>query len=402
MSTELARVPLRLVRLRRRDDGGQAAARAVGAGALRCVSSASTRWPARAPGADGRRVGRARLRPRAPPLRPRRRVRRRAGARAHADQRRDRAAQQPGRAAGAVLVAALWCVVRALEDGRTRWLVLAGVAVGLGFEAKMAAALHGRARHRRRVPVGRAARPRGGAARSCSAGGAALVVVGGAWPALIALTPAGSRPWVSGTSDNSIWSLILGYNGLGRLGGQAGGPRRDGRRRRRRVRRRPGRAAAARREPRRPGRLAARLRASWAASPSLAASRLRRADARTGWVIAVGGAFAVDRRGVQLRRRGSSTRTTSRCWRRSRRRSSARAPRSSRAAACTARVLAPAAVVAGMATELAVLGEAAGSARARSRRSWRRCACSRRPRWRSADDARVRRAALGGRAVPRC
>ena len=38
-------------------------------------------------------------------------------------------------------VAALWCVVRALEDGRTRWLVLAGIAVGLGFEAKMAAAL---------------------------------------------------------------------------------------------------------------------------------------------------------------------------------------------------------------------------------------------------------------------
>ena len=38
-------------------------------------------------------------------------------------------------------VAALWCVVRALEDGRTRWLVLAGVCVGLGFEAKMAAAL---------------------------------------------------------------------------------------------------------------------------------------------------------------------------------------------------------------------------------------------------------------------
>ena len=38
-------------------------------------------------------------------------------------------------------VAALWCIVRALEDGRTRWLVLAGVAVGLGFEAKMAAAL---------------------------------------------------------------------------------------------------------------------------------------------------------------------------------------------------------------------------------------------------------------------
>ncbi len=37
--------------------------------------------------------------------------------------------------------AALWFLVRGLEDGRIRWLALAGVAVGLGFEAKMAAAL---------------------------------------------------------------------------------------------------------------------------------------------------------------------------------------------------------------------------------------------------------------------
>ncbi|MEA2271268.1 MAG: hypothetical protein QOC64_3878, partial [Solirubrobacteraceae bacterium] len=38
-------------------------------------------------------------------------------------------------------VAALWFVVRALQDGRTKWLVWAGVMVGLGFETKMAAAL---------------------------------------------------------------------------------------------------------------------------------------------------------------------------------------------------------------------------------------------------------------------
>ena len=43
------------------------------------------------------------------------------------------------------------------------------------------------------------------------------------------LTPAADRPWISGTSDNSIWSLIVGYNGLGRVGGQAGGPAGGGR-----------------------------------------------------------------------------------------------------------------------------------------------------------------------------
>ena len=37
------------------------------------------------------------------------------------------------------------------------------------------------------------------------------------------LTPAVNRPWVGSTSDNSIWSLIFGYNGFGRLLGNGGG-----------------------------------------------------------------------------------------------------------------------------------------------------------------------------------
>src|SRR3954468_1854819 len=119
-------------------------------------------------------------------------------------------------------VAALWLVVRGLEDGRARWLLLAGVCVGLGFETKMAAAFM--------VVPGIAAawlwvapRGRGRAVGQLLAGGAAMVAVGLAWPLLIALTPAADRPWVSGTSDNSIWSLMLDYNGLGRIAGQAGG-----------------------------------------------------------------------------------------------------------------------------------------------------------------------------------
>src|SRR3954453_9671537 len=120
-------------------------------------------------------------------------------------------------------VAALWFFVRALEDGRTKWIVWAGVMMGLAFEAKMLVALM--------VLPGMAAAwiwvaPRGRAAalRQLLAGGAAMVVVGGAWPLLMALTPSSDRPWISGTSDNSIWSLIFGYNGIGRLDGQAGGP----------------------------------------------------------------------------------------------------------------------------------------------------------------------------------
>ena len=38
-------------------------------------------------------------------------------------------------------VAALWAALRAIDTGRTRWLVLSGVCIGLGFETKMGVAL---------------------------------------------------------------------------------------------------------------------------------------------------------------------------------------------------------------------------------------------------------------------
>jgi 4-amino-4-deoxy-L-arabinose transferase-like glycosyltransferase len=119
--------------------------------------------------------------------------------------------------------AALWFTVRAALDGRTTWLVWAGVMVGAGFETKMGTGLLV-------LPALALAyfwvAPRGRvtALKQLLAGGVATAVVGLAWPVLVWLTPAADRPWVSGTSDNSIWSLILNYNGTGRLDGQAGGP----------------------------------------------------------------------------------------------------------------------------------------------------------------------------------
>src|SRR3989440_867333 len=191
-------------------------------------------------------------------------------------------------------VAAVWFVVRGLEDGRTRWLVLAGVCVGLGFEAKMAAALLV-------VPALAAAwmwmAPRGrlAALRQLLAGGGAMVVVGGAWPLLMALTPAADRPWISGTNDNSIFSLIVNYNGLGRLDGQAGGPQAfggggggGG----------PGGLFGGSSGPLRLLNASFGGQAGWLLGLALVggiailvASRLRRSDARSGWLIATGGAF---------------------------------------------------------------------------------------------------------------
>jgi 4-amino-4-deoxy-L-arabinose transferase-like glycosyltransferase len=252
-------------------------------------------------------------------------------------------------------VAALWCAVRALEDGRTRWLVLAGIAVGLGFETKMAAALLVMpgivAAYLWVAPRGRAV-----ALRQLLAGGAALVVAGGAWPALIALTPADARPWVSGTSDNSIFSLILGYNGLGRLSGQAGGP--GG----------MGGGIVFGGEPGAFRLLGESLggQAGWLLGFAiaggvaiLAACRLRRGDPRSGWAIAVGGAFAVVAVAFSAAEGIFHPYYVSLL-----------APFSAALAGAgaaqvaglgrTARILAPAAVVAGLASELAVLNALPG------------------------------------------
>jgi 4-amino-4-deoxy-L-arabinose transferase-like glycosyltransferase len=120
-------------------------------------------------------------------------------------------------------VAAFWFALRAFDTGRTKWLVWCGVFVGLAFETKMLAALM-------IVPALALAyfwcAPRGRlrAVRQLFAAGGVMAVVGLAWPLLVTLTPAADRPWISGTADNSIWSLIFGYNGLGRVAGQAGGP----------------------------------------------------------------------------------------------------------------------------------------------------------------------------------
>jgi 4-amino-4-deoxy-L-arabinose transferase-like glycosyltransferase len=188
-------------------------------------------------------------------------------------------------------VAALWFALRALETGRTRWLVLSGIAVGLGFETKMGVALMV-------VPgiaaawmwVAPSARGRWVAFRQLLAGGAAMAVVGLAWPVLVWLTPAADRPWISGTSDNSIWSLIFGYNGLGRVAGQNGGPGGPA-----------GGGGALFGGPTGVFRLVGSAlgdQAGWligfavvAAVALVVISRLRRSDPRTGWVIVVGGAF---------------------------------------------------------------------------------------------------------------
>lgn len=129
-----------------------------------------------------------------------------------------------------VLVAAAYCTVRAIDarDARWRsastgWLALAGVAVGFGFLTKMMQAflvLPALGLVFLVAATGGFWSRVGKLVTAC----AAMVVTGGWYVLLVELWPADSRPYIGGSTDNSLWELALGYNGMGRLLGGSGNP----------------------------------------------------------------------------------------------------------------------------------------------------------------------------------
>jgi 4-amino-4-deoxy-L-arabinose transferase-like glycosyltransferase len=121
-----------------------------------------------------------------------------------------------------LLTAAAYATVRAIEAGRTRWLVIAGALIGFGFITKMLQALI-------LIPVLAlvyllAGPPKlGKRILQLVYGGIAVVVAGGWWVAAVQLTPAADRPYIGGSTDNNLLNLIFGYNGFGRLSGNETG-----------------------------------------------------------------------------------------------------------------------------------------------------------------------------------
>jgi 4-amino-4-deoxy-L-arabinose transferase-like glycosyltransferase len=121
-----------------------------------------------------------------------------------------------------LLTGALYATTRALERAQTWWLVLAGALVGFGFITKMMQAFL-------ILPamliVYLLAAPTGWWRRVWQVVlmGVATLVAAGWWVAAVALTPAGDRPYVGGSQNNSILNLIFGYNGFGRLDGSESG-----------------------------------------------------------------------------------------------------------------------------------------------------------------------------------
>ena len=121
-----------------------------------------------------------------------------------------------------MMVAGAWATTRAIENGSTKWLMLAGAFVGFGFLAKMLQALLV-------VPAFALAYLIAGPPRlgkrigQLLISGLALVVSAGWYIAIVELVPAADRPYIGGSQNNSLLELALGYNGLGRLSGDETG-----------------------------------------------------------------------------------------------------------------------------------------------------------------------------------
>ena len=120
-----------------------------------------------------------------------------------------------------LLVIAAYLMVRAIESARSRWIVLAGVVLGLAFLTKMLQAflvVPGFAlAFLVAAPVGLWHR-----VGKLAAGAAAMIATAGSFLMLVSLWPADSRPYIGGSTDNSLLQLALGYNGIQRVTGGEG------------------------------------------------------------------------------------------------------------------------------------------------------------------------------------
>jgi 4-amino-4-deoxy-L-arabinose transferase-like glycosyltransferase len=117
-----------------------------------------------------------------------------------------------------LLIVAAYCLMRAVSAASWRWLVLVGIAMGTAFLTKMlqgflvlpgfglAYLLFAPTSFTRRV-------------LHLFGAAAALTVAAGWWVLAVQLTPTSSRPYIGGSTDNTVLDLALGYNGINRIMG---------------------------------------------------------------------------------------------------------------------------------------------------------------------------------------
>ena len=116
------------------------------------------------------------------------------------------------------LIAAAWAFTRAVSDEhRTRWLMLSGVFIGLGFTTKMLQAWVVLPAFTLAYLVGvRIPWPR--KLLDLLAAGIAVLVSSLWWVVLVSSWP-GAKPFIGSSGTGSVWDLLIGYNGVGRVAG---------------------------------------------------------------------------------------------------------------------------------------------------------------------------------------
>jgi 4-amino-4-deoxy-L-arabinose transferase-like glycosyltransferase len=118
-----------------------------------------------------------------------------------------------------VLTVAGYCLIRAVESASWRWLTLVGIATGAAFLTKMLEGF---------LPLPAFAvtylllAPTTWRRRLAHLLGAtaALIASAGWWVLAVQLVPATARPYVGGSTDNTVLQLALGYNGMTRILGR--------------------------------------------------------------------------------------------------------------------------------------------------------------------------------------
>jgi 4-amino-4-deoxy-L-arabinose transferase-like glycosyltransferase len=115
-----------------------------------------------------------------------------------------------------LLTVAAYCLMRAVSAGSWRWLVGVGIIMGAAFLTKMLQSflvLPGFGLAYLLV----APTTWGKRVLHILAAAAALVASAGWWVLAVQLTPASARPYVGGSTDNTVLNLALGYNGINRI-----------------------------------------------------------------------------------------------------------------------------------------------------------------------------------------
>ncbi|WOX13336.1 ArnT family glycosyltransferase [Streptomyces sp. N50] len=109
-------------------------------------------------------------------------------------------------------------LMKAVRNGRLMPLVWSAVAIGFAFNTKMMQAyvvlpafflVYLWATN---VSLGKRI-------RNLAVATVALVVSSAWWMVIVDLIPASSRPYIGGSTDNTVWDLVIGYNGFGRIFG---------------------------------------------------------------------------------------------------------------------------------------------------------------------------------------